>query len=50
MHPQIVGRGHRILMLEEFIEYVRGHDGVSFETMREVAAAWKAANPLLAPS
>jgi peptidoglycan/xylan/chitin deacetylase (PgdA/CDA1 family) len=46
MHPQIMGRGSRLLMLEQFIEYLQGHDGVAFETLGEVAARWKAAHPL----
>jgi peptidoglycan/xylan/chitin deacetylase (PgdA/CDA1 family) len=41
MHPQVIGRGHRLLMLERFIEYMRGHSGTSFHTMGEVAAEWK---------
>lgn len=46
MHPQVIGRGHRLLMLERLIEYIRGHDGVVFRTMTEVAAEWKAQHPL----
>ena len=41
MHPQVIGRGHRLLMLEKFIEYMRGHSGTRFCTMGEVAAEWK---------
>ncbi len=46
MHPQIIGRGHRILMLEQLIDYMKGHAGVTFRTMHEVAAEWRAAHPL----
>jgi peptidoglycan/xylan/chitin deacetylase (PgdA/CDA1 family) len=46
MHPQIIGRGHRLLMLERLIEYMKGHEGVRFRTMADVAAEWKTAHPL----
>jgi peptidoglycan/xylan/chitin deacetylase (PgdA/CDA1 family) len=46
MHPQVIGRGHRLLMLERLIEYIRGHDGVTFRTMGDVAAEWKLQHPL----
>jgi len=46
MHPQVIGRGHRILMLEQLIEYMQGHEGVTFQTMGQVAAQWKQAHPL----
>jgi hypothetical protein len=46
MHPQVIGRGHRILMLERLIEYIKGHEGVRFKTMGQVAIEWKQANPL----
>jgi peptidoglycan/xylan/chitin deacetylase (PgdA/CDA1 family) len=46
MHPQVIGRGHRLLMLEKLVEYIRGHDGVHFVTMCEVAADYRRANPL----
>ena len=37
MHPQVIGRGHRVAMLERFVEHARGL-GVSFAELREVAA------------
>ena len=37
MHPQVIGRGHRVAMLERFVEHARGL-GVTFAEMREVAA------------
>lgn len=46
MHPQVIGRGHRILMLEQVIDHIKGHEGVKFKTMREVATEWKQAHPL----
>lgn len=46
MHPQVIGRGHRILLLERLIEYTKGHEGVTFKTMGQVAAEWKQGHPL----
>ena len=46
MHPQVIGRGHRILMLEQLIDYMKGHEGVTFKTMNQVAMEWKQAHPL----
>jgi hypothetical protein len=36
MHPQVIGRGHRVAMLERFVEHARGL-GVEFAQMGEVA-------------
>ena len=36
MHPQVIGRGHRVAMLERFIEHGRSLD-VEFAELREVA-------------
>jgi peptidoglycan/xylan/chitin deacetylase (PgdA/CDA1 family) len=46
MHPQVIGRGHRLLMLERLVRHIRNHLGVQFVTMLEVASAWKQAHPL----
>jgi peptidoglycan/xylan/chitin deacetylase (PgdA/CDA1 family) len=46
MHPQVIGRGHRILMLERLIRHIQSHSGVEFKTMLEVANAWKQSHPL----
>lgn len=46
LHPQVIGRGHRLVMLERLIGYFQGHDGVAFDTMGGYAEAWRAANPL----
>ncbi|MBT2554183.1 polysaccharide deacetylase [Arthrobacter sp. ISL-5] len=40
LHPQTIGRSHNLLMLEKFIEYVLGHDGVWFPTISEAADTW----------
>jgi peptidoglycan-N-acetylglucosamine deacetylase len=37
MHPQVIGRGHRIAMLERFVEHCAGA-GARFERMSDVAA------------
>ena len=44
LHPQIMGRGHRLLMLERLIEHMR-RPGIEFRQLGEVASAWRAANP-----
>ncbi|MGH7908058.1 MAG: polysaccharide deacetylase family protein [Candidatus Binataceae bacterium] len=46
MHPQCIGRGHRMLMLQRLVEHMRSRDGVEFRTMSEVAARWRQAHPL----
>ena len=45
-HPQSIGRGHRLLMLERLIRHIQSHRGVEFKTMLEVATAWKKSHPL----
>jgi peptidoglycan/xylan/chitin deacetylase (PgdA/CDA1 family) len=47
MHPQSIGRGHRMLMLERLLAHLRDRGDVAFERVDRVAAAWAAANPLL---
>jgi len=46
MHPQVIGRGHRLLMLERLIRHIQSHRGVEFKTMLEVATSWKKSHPL----
>ena len=46
MHPQVIGRGHRMLMLERLIQTMIERPGVSFRTMADVARSWRAENPL----
>jgi hypothetical protein len=36
MHPQVIGRGHRIAMLERFIDHCAAA-GARFARMRDVA-------------
>ena len=47
MHPQVIGRGHRLLMLERLIDHIRMAGDVTFATMREVAMAYRQAHPLV---
>jgi len=37
MHPQVIGKRHRIAMLDRLIEYIKGHKGVWFATHLAVA-------------
>ena len=43
MHPECIGRGHRMAMLERFIETVLALDGVVFDRLDRFVAAWAAA-------
>ncbi len=46
MHPEVIGRGHRIRMLESLIEHMKNKDAVVFEPSIEYAKRWRDANPL----
>ncbi len=41
MHPQSIGRGHRMLMLKGFIEYLLSHSGVHFTTCMDYVREWR---------
>ena len=41
MHPQAIGRGHRLNMLREFLDYVSTHAGVGFSTCIDYVRYWK---------
>jgi peptidoglycan/xylan/chitin deacetylase (PgdA/CDA1 family) len=45
LHPQCIGRGHRLLMLERLVDHIRSRDGIGFKTMREVAEEFKRSRP-----
>ncbi len=45
LHPQTIGRGNRMLMLERLLAYFSAGDDVRFDTMHNYASRWKAANP-----
>jgi peptidoglycan-N-acetylglucosamine deacetylase len=46
MHPQAIGRGHRLVMLARLIEAAKGLDGVAFERLGDYAARWRTEHPL----
>jgi peptidoglycan/xylan/chitin deacetylase (PgdA/CDA1 family) len=46
MHPQAIGRGSRLAMLDQLIEGARSLDGVEFERLGDYAARWRAEHPL----
>jgi peptidoglycan-N-acetylglucosamine deacetylase len=46
MHPETIGRGARLLMLERFIEFAKGHSDVAFDTAENYARTWKGRNPI----
>jgi hypothetical protein len=39
MHPQVIGRGHRLMMLDRLIEYFKSCPEVKFMTMAEYVQA-----------
>lgn len=41
MHPEIIGRGHRILMLERLIDWMADHEGVMFARIGDTAEQWR---------
>ena len=45
VHPECIGRGHRMAMLERFIDAAAGIEGVVFERLDAVVSRWSAANP-----
>jgi peptidoglycan/xylan/chitin deacetylase (PgdA/CDA1 family) len=40
MHPQVIGRGHRMLFLERLLEYM-SENGARYKKMDDVVRAWK---------
>lgn len=42
MHPQVIGRGHRIKLLEQVIEHCRQYPSLRFARMGEVAQEYRA--------
>ncbi|MHB8460647.1 MAG: polysaccharide deacetylase family protein [Candidatus Limnocylindrales bacterium] len=42
MHPEAIGRGHRIAMLERFIRAARELDGVAFDRLDRIVGRWAA--------
>ena len=49
MHPQVIGRGHRMLMIERLIAHFQAHDDVRFTTLATAADAFRARHAPPAP-
>lgn len=45
-HPQVIGRGHRLMMLERLIRSFQEFGDVTFDTLGNYTEKWRAANPL----
>ncbi|MDP9359072.1 MAG: polysaccharide deacetylase [Chloroflexota bacterium] len=43
MHPQVIGRGHRMLMLERLIDHMKEGAGIQFSTLAQAAETFRAA-------
>ena len=50
MHPECIGHGHRMAMLERFIDEAQRLDGVVFDRLDRYVAAWAVENPVPATS
>jgi peptidoglycan/xylan/chitin deacetylase (PgdA/CDA1 family) len=46
MHPQVIGRGHRLTMLDRLLSSMGSFAGVVFEPLGDFARRWREANPL----
>lgn len=46
MHPQVIGRGHRISMLEGLVQHMKASSDVRFERVGDYVGRWKSANPV----
>ena len=44
VHPECIGRGHRMAMLERFVAEVQALDGVRFERLDRVVERWRASS------
>ena len=42
VHPECIGRGHRMAMLERFLDAAAALDGVVFERLDTVVGRWTA--------
>jgi peptidoglycan/xylan/chitin deacetylase (PgdA/CDA1 family) len=45
MHPEVIGRGHRLLMLERLLDHFGRHSGIRFATLEQVADEFRAVRP-----
>ncbi len=46
MHPQVIGRGHRFLMLERLISWMKSLEGVQFTTLGVAADRFRTDSPI----
>jgi len=46
MHPQVIGRGHRLSMLDRLVTAMAQAGGVTFEPLGDFGRRWREANPL----
>ena len=44
MHPQVIARGHRMAMLERFIDTASALDGVVFDRLDRYVERWLASS------
>jgi peptidoglycan-N-acetylglucosamine deacetylase len=42
LHPQVIGRGHRMAMLRSFLEYAGAQPGLRFSSCIDYSRAWRA--------
>lgn len=47
MHPEVIGRPHRMLMLQRWLDFACSQRGVEFATAAEVVSRWRAAQETL---
>jgi hypothetical protein len=47
MHPQVIGRGYRMMMLERLINHYKSFSDVKFTTLIDYVEDWRAKNPLV---
>ena len=41
MHPQVIGRGHRMLMFEALFDEIGKREDVKFVTLQEASDRWR---------
>jgi peptidoglycan-N-acetylglucosamine deacetylase len=46
LHPQVIGRGHRMLLLERLLRHFESREGVVFEPLGDYARRWRGEHPL----
>ena len=46
MHPQVIGRGHRLMMLDRLVAFFAQHPAVKFDTLGGYVERWRKASPL----